>query len=84
MSEEQNNEPEVDEAAEAEEAEGTEEEAEDTEEESGDEVPDGTVDEVKEWVGDDPEKAQKALDAENESDTPRSTLVDHLEGLTNK
>jgi hypothetical protein len=47
----------------------------------GEEPPEGTVDEVLEWVGGDPEKAQRALDAENESDSPRSTLVTQLEGL---
>lgn len=47
-----------------------------------DEVPEGSVDEVMEWVGDDPDRAQAALDAENESDSPRSTLVQKLESLT--
>jgi hypothetical protein len=42
------------------------------------EVPDGTVDEVKEWVGDDPDRAQQALDAENAKASPRSSLVAHL------
>lgn len=42
------------------------------------EVPDGTINEVKEWVGDDKERAQKALDLEL-GDKGRKTLIDHLE-----
>ncbi len=42
-------------------------------------VPEGTVDEILDWVGDDSEKAQKALDAENEKSNPRKTLVSALE-----
>lgn len=38
----------------------------------------GTADEVLERVGDDPAKAQAALDAENASDKPRKTLVEKL------
>lgn len=48
---------------------------------SGDEVPEGTVDEVLAWVGDDKDRAQQALDAEEDSDKPRSTLVEALEAL---
>ena len=48
---------------------------------SDDGVPDGTVDEVLAWVGDDPDKAARALDAEK-SGKDRSTLVEALEGLT--
>jgi hypothetical protein len=44
-------------------------------------VPTGTINEIKAWVGDDQEKAQAALDAENEKENPRSTLVDWLEGV---
>lgn len=42
-------------------------------------VPDGTVDEVNEWVGDDAGRARKALAAEKKSDDPRVTLVESLE-----
>lgn len=40
-----------------------------------------TVDEVLEWVGDDPERAQEALSAEHASRRPRSTLIARLEEL---
>ena len=49
------------------------------EEEQGSEVPDGTSKEILKWVGDDKERAQAALDKENASSKPRSTLVDDLE-----
>lgn len=42
------------------------------------EVPTGTVKEVLEWVGDDKERAQLALDAETES-TARKSLIQALE-----
>lgn len=42
--------------------------------------PDGTVDEVRAWVAGDPARARAALDAEQASDKPRSTLVTELEG----
>lgn len=41
----------------------------------------GTIPEVKEWVGDDPDRAQDALDRENEGGSPRVTLVEHLQSL---
>lgn len=44
-------------------------------------VPEGTISEVKSWVGTDDERAQLALDAENAKDEPRVTLVAYLEGL---
>lgn len=44
------------------------------------EVPNGSIKEVKDWVGDDTERAQVALDAENEGNQ-RSTLITYLEGL---
>lgn len=47
------------------------------------EVPAGTISEVKSWVGSDLERAQKALDAENEKEDPRVTLVAYLEALIN-
>lgn len=43
-----------------------------------DAVPDGTVAEVEAWVGDDIERADRALDVENAKTKPRSSLVDHL------
>ena len=43
------------------------------------EVPEGTAKEVMSWVGDDAERAQRALDAEQSSGDPRSTLVEDLE-----
>lgn len=48
--------------------------------ESSSEVPTGSIKEVKEWVGEDVERAQEALDAENEG-AQRSTLISHLEAL---
>jgi hypothetical protein len=60
----------------------TAEDSDDTDDESSNEsqdVPDGTVQDVKDWVGDDPDRAQAALAAENEKDEPRVTLVDWLE-----
>lgn len=44
-------------------------------------TPTGTTKEILEWVGDDPERAQRALDAELASDKPRKTLVEPLEEL---
>jgi multidrug resistance efflux pump len=45
-------------------------------------VPQGSVEEIKTWAGDDPERAQRALDAERAGQN-RSTLVAHLEGIVN-
>lgn len=47
------------------------------------EVPDGNISEINEWVGDDKDRAQLALDAENKEDNPRKTLVKHLEDIIN-
>lgn len=44
-------------------------------------VPQGTVPEVMTWVGDDKERAQKALDAEQANERPRKGLVSSLEEL---
>lgn len=41
-------------------------------------VPDGSADVVLTWVGDDQERAQRALAAEDRREHPRSTLVDKL------
>lgn len=45
------------------------------------EVPTGTVAAVLGWVGDDRERAVRALDAENAADKPRTTLVAALQAL---
>lgn len=42
---------------------------------------DGTIPEVKEWIGDDLDRAQTAYDREQEKSTPRSTLLDYLDSL---
>lgn len=44
-------------------------------------VPAGTVPEILTWVGDDAERAQRALDVENENDRPRRGLVKQLTAL---
>lgn len=45
-----------------------------------DDVPEHAAD-VKSWVGTDPERAQRALDQENERGRPREGLVAHLESV---
>jgi hypothetical protein len=42
---------------------------------------DGTAADILAWVGDDPERAELALEAEQAKDKPRSTLVKQLEKL---
>jgi hypothetical protein len=37
--------------------------------------PGGNVDQVMEWVGDDPQRARLVIEAERDSDRPRSTLI---------
>ena len=45
----------------------------------GDEPPvDGTIDDLMAWVNDDPERAGRALAAEQAKDKPRSTVVKRL------
>lgn len=44
-------------------------------------VPDGTVREVLEWVDNDTQKAQQALDVENAKGSPRKSLVSQLEDI---
>ena len=44
-------------------------------------VPEGSVDEVLEWVGNDKTKALAALDAENAKSNPRKTAIEELENL---
>lgn len=46
-----------------------------------DAVPDGTVQQVLDWVGEDQAKAVKALEVEQAAERPRSTLVDALQKL---
>lgn len=41
----------------------------------------GSAEAVKTWVGEDQERAQYALDAEEARDKPRSTLVTHLKKI---
>jgi len=50
-----------------------------------DEVPDGTIVVVLDWVAGDPERAARALEAERaKGDRARSTLVEHLAELVNQ
>jgi hypothetical protein len=44
-----------------------------------DEVPEGTTAEILAWVGDDQDRAQRALDKENADDKPRTGLTGELE-----
>jgi hypothetical protein len=48
---------------------------------TGSEVPEGTTAEILAWVGDDQERAQAALDAEQASDKPRVGLTGELEKI---
>ena len=48
---------------------------------SPDDVPSGTVPEILTWVGDDKDRAQKALDAETENEKPRKGLVSQLNDI---
>lgn len=43
------------------------------------EVPDGTIEEVSEWVGDDPVRATQAAAVEQKRPEPRVTLLDQLD-----
>lgn len=45
------------------------------------EVPTGTSAEIAEWAGDDKDRAQRALDTENENPQPRKGLVKQLEAV---
>lgn len=49
-----------------------------------DQVPDGTAQDVLDWVGNDPGRAQDALDYETCQPTPRTTLVSKLETIAAK
>jgi hypothetical protein len=52
-----------------------------TDEVSPDDVPSGNIDQVLEWVGDDADRAKRALDAEEVSEKPRVSLMDSLETM---
>jgi hypothetical protein len=47
----------------------------------GDGVPDGAVAEVLDWVGDDSDRAVRAIEAEEVREKPRTTLISALEKL---
>jgi hypothetical protein len=50
--------------------------------ETSDDFPeDGTIPEVKEWIGDDLDRAQTVYDREQEKSNPRTTLLDYLDSL---
>lgn len=59
------------------------EEPEITSEVNTEEIPEGNISELKDWVGDDKDRAQLVLDDENSQDNPRKTLVKHLEEVIN-
>lgn len=44
-------------------------------------VPQGAIAVVMDWVGEDKDRAQRALEAEEAAERPRSTLVDQLKQL---
>jgi hypothetical protein len=46
-----------------------------------DSVPEGTVNEVNEWVDGDADRARRALDAENARSKPRKSLVEDLNNV---
>ncbi|GIE35906.1 hypothetical protein Ait01nite_089510 [Actinoplanes italicus] len=48
------------------------------------EVPTGTVSAVLDWVGEDRERAARALEAENAAEKPRTTLVAALTALASE
>jgi hypothetical protein len=48
----------------------------------GDGVPEGTAAQILEWVGDNPDRAERALAVESARDKPRSVLTAALEKLT--
>lgn len=47
-------------------------------------VPVGSIGEILEWVGQDPERAHLALEQEKSEDRPRKTLTFQLEELVNE
>ena len=44
-------------------------------------VPEGTSNEIKEWVGENVSRARAAYEKEQDSDKPRKTLINHLKGI---
>ncbi len=52
-----------------------------TEEEKANELPKGTSKEILEWVGEDKERAERAMREEVASDKPRNNLIDPLEEI---
>jgi hypothetical protein len=52
------------------------------EQDDGEPPLDGTVDQLMQWVGEDTDRATRALAAEQARERPRSTLVKRLEALT--
>jgi hypothetical protein len=61
----------------------TQEEESAEDEDEDDEVPSGTTREILDWVGDDPARAQRALDQENASERPRSGVTTPLNKIIN-
>ena len=53
--------------------------AEDDDEPDGDDVPDGSAKEVLAWVGEDSDRAIRALEAEERRESPRKVLMGQLE-----
>ena len=51
---------------------------------SGSEVPEGTASEILGWVGNDKERAKKALEAEQRDEKPRSGLTSDLQRIINE
>jgi hypothetical protein len=51
------------------------------EENENENVPTGSISEIKEWIGTDKDRAQHALDVEKAKDNPRVTLVEYLEDM---
>lgn len=49
--------------------------------EVADQVPDGAAEKVLDWVGEDTERAARALEVEQRKDKPRTTLLDQLAKL---
>lgn len=51
------------------------------EEEKANQVPSGTVSEVLQWVGDNQDRAERALAVEKNNNKPRKVLVKELKAL---
>jgi hypothetical protein len=61
-----------------------EEQSSDDEEDDSEPVPDGSTAEILQWVGDDHDRAQRALDKEQADDRPRTGLVGGLNKILGK